>query len=148
MPKTTAFDQHTGQYEQWFEKNHHVFHSELEAIKKVLPVKGEGIEIGIGSGIFAVPLGINKGVEPSEKMRPKAIARGLEVVNAPAEALPYDNNSIDYALMVTTICFVDDPVKSLQEAARVLRKGGSLVIGFVDKNSPLGEKYQQHKNHP
>jgi ubiquinone/menaquinone biosynthesis C-methylase UbiE len=105
MTKTTAFDQHTGQYEQWFEKNHHVFHSELEAIKKVLPVKGEGIEIGIGSGIFAVPLGINKGVEPSEKMRPKAIARGLEVVNAPAEALHYDNNSIDYALMVTTIFF-------------------------------------------
>ncbi len=146
MPKTTAFDQHLDQYEKWFVKNNYVFEAELLAIKKALPIKGEGIEIGVGSGIFALPLDIKKGVEPSEKMRQKAIARGLEVVNATAEALPYDNNSIDYALMVTTICFVDDPVKSLQETARVLKKGGSLVIGFVDKNSPLGKKYQQYKN--
>ena len=146
MPKTTAFDQNIGQYEQWFVKNHYVFESELLAIKKVFPGQGEGIEIGIGSGIFALPLGIKKGVEPSETMRQKAIGRGLEVINAPAEALPYDNNSIDYALMVTTICFVDDPVKSIQEASRVLKKGGSLIIGFVDNNSPLGKKYQQHKN--
>ncbi len=146
MAKTKAFDENVAQYEDWFVNNSWVFKSELEAIRKVLPPDSEGIEIGIGSGIFAEPLGIREGIEPSGAMREKAEQRGLKVINAVAEALPYADESRDFALMVTTICFVDDVKKSLEEAHRVIKDHGSLIIGFVDKDSEIGKSYQQHKN--
>ncbi|MCK5269004.1 MAG: SAM-dependent methyltransferase, partial [Spirochaetes bacterium] len=41
----------------------------------------------------------------------------------------------------TTICFVDDLVKSFKEALRVLKPGGCIIVGFVDKESELGRQY-------
>jgi len=48
--------------------------------------------------------------------------------------------------MITTICFVDDIYKSFQEVYRVLKYGGYFIIGFVDKNSPIGKFYLEHKD--
>ena len=45
-----------------------------------------GIEIGVGTGRFAVPLGIRWGMDPSIRMVKMAKARGLQVVAARAEA--------------------------------------------------------------
>ncbi len=146
QPKTTPFDKHLNAYEQWFEENRFAYLSEIEAIRKVWPTQGTTIEIGIGSGLFALPLSILQGIEPSYTMREKAKERGLDVQEAVAEALPYPSESIDAALMVTTICFVDDPLKALQEACRVLRDTGNLVIAFVDRESPIGQLYLQHKD--
>jgi hypothetical protein len=55
MAKTKPFNEHRHEYEQWFYDNYYVFRSELEAIRKVIPGKGKGIEIGTGSGIFSLP---------------------------------------------------------------------------------------------
>ena len=52
----------------------------------------------------------------------------------------------DFALMVTTICFVEDLGAAFREAARVLKPGGSLVVGFIDRDSPLGRQYAARKN--
>jgi SAM-dependent methyltransferase len=141
MALTKPFDEHPDEYEQWFSDNHFAFKSELAAIRKVLPDKGKGIEIGIGSGIFAIPLGISEGIEPSGPMREKAAERGLNVIDGVAENLPFKDRSYDFALMVTTICFVDDIKKSFAEAHRILREDGILVLGFVDKNSQVGKLY-------
>lgn len=43
----------------------------------------------------------------------------------------------DYALMVTTICFVDDIETSFQEAWRVLRTEGVFAVGFVRRTRVL-----------
>ena len=48
--------------------------------------------------------------------------------------------------MVTTICFLDDIEAAFKEAFRVLKPGGHLVIGFIDKESRVGTYYQQHKS--
>ncbi|MFH1293840.1 MAG: methyltransferase domain-containing protein [Pseudomonadota bacterium] len=63
-----------------------------------------------------------------------------------AEELPFDDYEIDFILMVTTICFVDDINKAFQEANRVLSQGGFLIVGEVDRNSPIGQLYLKHQN--
>ncbi|HPF03257.1 MAG TPA: class I SAM-dependent methyltransferase [Bacteroidales bacterium] len=145
MPKTEPFDNHFFEYGQWFIDNHNIFQSELEALRRVVPLNGRGIEIGIGNGIFAVPLGIGEGVEPSRTMREAAIKKGLKVTNAVAEDLPFPDADYDFALMITTICFVDDINLSFTEANRILKADGLFILGFVDKESPVGEMYLRNK---
>lgn len=146
MAKTDPFDLHINEYEKWFNENRYVFLSELEAIRTLLPQKGNGVEIGIGSGVFASELGITSGCDPSATMRIKAAERGINAKHGIAEELPYNSNSFDFALMVTTICFVDNPVKSFNEAYRVLNQNGELIVAFVDKESIVGKQYLKHKN--
>lgn len=145
MPKTKPFDEYLNEYEEWFVQNSAVYSSELKAIKDISGVPENAVEIGVGSGLFAEPLGIKTGIEPSEAMRKKAKERGIHVVDGVAENLPWKDNSIDYVLMVTTICFVDNVKKSLSEVYRVLQNGGSFILAFVDKNSPVGQLYQKNK---
>jgi len=47
--------------------------------------------------------------------------------------------------MVTTICFLDNVEKTLSEIYRVMKYGGSLLIGFIDINSQLGASYKGKK---
>ena len=145
MAKTKPFEEHSGDYEKWFDLNKFAYESELHALRHFIPEKGKGVEIGIGSGLFAQPLGITEGVEPSEQMRDLAGDRGLKAKNGVAENVPLEDSKYDYVLMVTTICFVDDIHKSLKEVQRILKPGGRIVIGFVDKNSPIGQVYQKNK---
>ena len=145
MAKVEPFEKYTQRYEEWFEKHKYAYLSELNAIKSILPKFKKGLEVGVGTGRFAAPLGIQYGIEPSEKMAEIARKRGIKVINGIAENLPFDDESFDLVLLVTTICFVDDVLKTLQEAYRVLKPDGYLIIGFIDKNSPLGEYYQKIK---
>jgi ubiquinone/menaquinone biosynthesis C-methylase UbiE len=103
------------------------------------------LEVGVGSGRFAAPLGIRLGIDPAEKMRELARSRGVEAIEGVAEKLPFDNRRFSFVLMVTTICFLDDIESSFKEAYRVLVPGGRLIVGFIDKDSPVGKSYQQQK---
>lgn len=145
MAKIGAFEEYTQRYENWFEDHSWVYQAELRAVKSLLPAEGHGVEIGVGSGRFAAPLCIKTGVEPSPRMRKIAEERGIQVLDGVAESLPFADEKFDFALMVTVICFVDDLSLSIKEAARVLRTGGKLLIGFVDRESPIGRFYQKHK---
>jgi ubiquinone/menaquinone biosynthesis C-methylase UbiE len=146
MAKIKPFEEYTIRYEDWFERNQLAYLSELQALRSQMPEAGEGVEIGVGSGRFAAPLGIKHGVEPSAKMREIAKQRGIDVIDGEAEKLPFDDSRFDYLLMVTTICFLDDVYESLKEAYRVIRPGGWIIIGFIDRNSPIGKQYLRHKN--
>ena len=145
MTKIEPFEKYSDKYEAWFEKNSLAYQSELMAVKEQLPKRGDGIEIGVGSGRFAEPLGIKVGIEPSKKMRKLAQKRGIEVIDAKAEKLPFNDSRFDFALMVTTICFVDDIKKTFKEVYRIVKPSGKLIIGFVDKDSSLGRFYQKNK---
>jgi SAM-dependent methyltransferase len=141
MAKTKPFDDYLDEYEKWFEQNHFVYLSEVEAVKHFIPDGKKGIEIGIGTGRFALPFKINDGVEPSEAMRNFALNKGLKVMDGIAERLPLPDLSYDFALMVTTVCFVDDVLESFKEVNRILKPDGNFIIGMIDKNSPLGKDY-------
>jgi SAM-dependent methyltransferase len=145
MGSVSVYDEHASEYDAWFDKHNLWFQSEVAAIQKVFPKTGKGIEAGIGSGRFAQALGIKEGVEPSEGMAALARQRGLKVLKGSVEDLPYEDESLDYVLMVTVDCFLDDLSKAFQEIHRVLKHRGSLIIGMIDKSSPLGTAYQEKK---
>ncbi|MBN1134108.1 MAG: class I SAM-dependent methyltransferase [Methanosarcinaceae archaeon] len=145
MPRIEPFERYTSRYENWFEKNKTVYESELRAVKANMPPYTRGLEVGVGSGRFAVPLGILFGVDPSPKMVNIAHKRGIQVVYGVAEKLPFVDSSFDLALMVTTICFLDDIKSAFKEVKRILKPGGSFIIGFIDKNSSVGRLYQEKK---
>jgi len=145
MANIEPFEKYYNEYEDWFEKNDTVYRSELQAVEKFIPKNRKGVEIGVGTGRFALPLGIKTGVEPSEKMGTVAKTKGIEVVKGVAENLPLSDSSFDFALLVTTICFVENIEKTFSEAYRILKKNGIIIVGFVDKNSPLGKVYQKNK---
>ncbi len=145
MAKIQPFEDHIKRYEEWFVKNRYAYESELQAVHMLLPQTGTGVEIGVGSGRFAAPLGIRCGVEPSPRMRVIALEKGIEALDGIAESLPYRDSTFDFALMVTTICFLDNVEKALEEAYRVIIPGGCLIIGFVDRESALGTFYLEHR---
>ena len=143
--KQNPFDINTNEYENWFKENELLFQSELLAVKQIIPSNKKGIEIGVGSGLFAEKLKIKYGIDPSEKMLKLAKKRNVLVEKGVAENLPYDNNSFDFAIFVTSICFVDNPVKAIKETHRILKNDGEIIIGIIDKNSILGQILEKNK---
>jgi len=139
------FDIYSKEYDQWYEENKFAYLSELGALKKVVPKKGKGLEIGVGTGRFAQPLGVAFGIDPSKKMLEIAKKRGIKTFVGEGENLPFTDNEFDYVLIVITICFVKNPERVISEARRVLKNNGKLIIGIVDKNSHLGKFYQEKK---
>ena len=67
------------------------------------------------------------------------------MVRGVAERLPFVDESFDYGLIVTTLCFVDDAEAMLREARRVIKPDGCLVVGFIDRESSLGQYYLAHQ---
>lgn len=143
--KTNPFDSFTDEYEAWFNENETIFQSELLALRQVVPIEKNGIEIGIGSGIFAEKLAVKFGVDPSENMLEYAKKRNLNVQKAVSENLPFNDKSFDFALFITSMCFVGNPQKAVSEAYRVTNDSGQLIIAFIDKNSTLGKILENSK---
>jgi len=145
MPRTAPFEAHHHRYDDWFVRHAPAYQSELLAVRALLPWRGLGLSIGVGTGRFAAPLGVQVGIDPAHSVLAYAARRGVSVIQAVAEALPFRGGLFDYALCVTTICFVDDARSMMSEAHRVLKPGGVLVIGFIDRTSALGRHYLAHQ---
>ena len=142
---TDVFNQFAEEYDGWFDSHTFTYQSEIEAIKRFIPQKGKGIEIGIGTGRFSIPFGIKVGVEPSERMASIACSRGIDVRIAQAEDLPFDNEQFDFVLIVTTLCFVSQAELALKESERIIKRNGKIIVAIIDKESPLGKTYESMK---
>lgn len=145
-----AFDAAAPGYDAWFDANAHAYASELEAVRQLFP-SGAGVgvtalEVGVGTGRFAAPLGIRHGVEPSPEMAKLARARGIDVVEGTAQALPFADGRFEAVLICTVFCFVKELGPVLREAHRVLRPGGVLVLAELDRDRPLVQAYEAHKD--
>lgn len=142
---TETFEQHAAEYDAWYDWNRPAYFSELLALKKFLPESLKGLntlEIGVGTGRFADSLGIEQGLDPARPMLELAKKRGIEVFLGVAEALPFKKKTFDLVLIVTTISFFRDPLESFKEISRILKPGGQVVIGMLDRESPLGQYYE------
>jgi len=140
----TPFDNAAEKYDRWYDapEGASVLRAELSCLRLACPkLIGAWIEVGVGTGRFAVGLGITEGVDPSPAMREIAASRGIRTRAGVAENLPYPAGVLDGVLLVATLCFVADPLAALRECARVLRQGGSLLMGHIPSDGPWGQCY-------
>lgn len=101
----------------------------------VAEIPGEVLEIGAGSGSN---FGLYRraahvwAIEPNPDAAAKAVRAAanagvpVEVRVAPAEALPFADDSFDHVVSSLVFCSVTDPAQALREIERVLRPGGVL----------------------
>ncbi len=108
--------------------------------ERVIPLaSGVVLEIGMGPGLnlsLYNPLAVTKviGVDPNEAFLHLGEARRrksrvpLEILHAPAEALPLTDCTVDTAVITYTLCSVDDPDRALREVRRVLKPDGRVLF--------------------
>ena len=143
MPQD-VFEEYAEDYDRWFEEHRDEYHAELARVRRLLPHPDDrAIEVGAGSGRFAASLGIGLGVEPSRALCRIARQRGIEVIRGRAESIPIRDGSCSSVLLVTVICFLDDPEAALREIHRVLFLGGTLIVAFIERGGQIHRRYLQ-----
>lgn len=136
-PLVQHFDTYAEEYDRWFDTHPELYREQLAVLRSIVPYPGRGLEIGVGSGRFAAPLGIEYGLDPSVPPLSRAYSREVEPVRGIAEFLPYRAGIFDSVLMMTVICFMENITQPFKEAYRVLRPGGTIVIGFMETGGEL-----------
>lgn len=117
-------------------------------------VRGRVIEIGGGTGANLPFYGSDVDelviTEPEEPMA-KRLERKLSeypqlparVLRAPAEELPVEDGTFDFAVSTLVLCTVEDPARSLSELRRTLKPDGELVfLEHVRSDDPGLAKWQ------
>ncbi len=139
--ETSAFDAIAEAFDTWFTRNANVFESELSATRHFLSDPADTVSIGCGTGLFEERLGIRRGCEPSEGMARLSRKRGIDVKIGPAEAVPFGDASAGCVLLSTILSYVKDRPKSMSEAFRVLRPGGTIVLSNLPKEGSYAMLY-------
>jgi len=134
-------------YEQWYNNPRNRLTADLEnelMLDMLKPMRGETV-LDIGCGIGACLLvflekGLQvTGVDPSPYMLDIALKNAgnrVDFHRCLAEDLPFDDNSFNYACLITTLEFVEDPRKALEEACRVAKD--KIFIGVLNKYAIKG----------
>lgn len=124
--------------------------------EKVIPhANGAILEIGIGSGLnlpFYTHENIKHltAIDPSEELwrkntlNPKDLPFEFEFINAYAENIPLDNNSIDTVVITYSLCTIPDTTQAFSEIRRVLKPGGKLL--FCEHGKAPDKVIQKYQN--
>lgn len=120
---------------------------------------GRVLEIGAGTGlnldhypdavadlVLAEP---DEGMAERLEKRLDEASRKATVVKAPAEELPFEDDSFDTAVSTLVLCTVESPERAIAEIRRVLRPGGKLLfIEHVRSDSPRLARWQDRLEGP
>lgn len=129
-------------YEHWFYNRRNRIAAELESrlmIEMLNPNPGELVlDIGCGIGSILPPLldaGLKvTGIDPSPYMLDIILSQfhnKVELYRGKAEDLPFDDNSFNHACFFSSLEFVDDPKKAIEEACRVAKD--KVFIGVLNR---------------
>ena len=105
-----------------------------------LPYYGPGVE----SLVVTEPL-----VPMMRRLERRISDRGYsaKALRAPAENLPFDDDTFDVAVSTLVLCGVDDQPRALRELRRVLRPGGRLLfLEHVRSDDPAWSRLQDRMN--
>lgn len=148
----SPFNESVADYDAWYdEAGRLVFETELRSLQQVLPsLSGPWLEVGVGTGRFAQALGIGTGVDIAVKMIEVASQRDTAVLLARGEQLPFGDRCFGAVFLITTMCFIEQPLSVLREVHRVLVPGGKLVLAVMPAHSAWTQLYKEmkHQGHP
>ena len=128
--------------DRWFKKPHNRFVAELEnrlLLDMLKPMRGYSVlDIGCGTGINLVAFlnaGLEvSGIDPSPYMldiATKSVKNRADLHQGFAEDLPFNENDFNYTCINTTLEFVDNPKKVIEEACRVAKD--RIFIGVMNR---------------
>jgi demethylmenaquinone methyltransferase / 2-methoxy-6-polyprenyl-1,4-benzoquinol methylase len=108
------------------------------------PTGGHVLDVATGTGLVAAELlrrgfrvtGLDQSVEMLEIARRRFAGGEVELVEGPAEALPFPDATFDHLTVTYLLRYVDDPGATLAELARVVRPGG--VVASLEFGVPGG----------
>jgi len=134
------------EYDAWYETARGSWIGELEyrlLHRQLQPIPGMAIlDVGCGTGYFSRRLAadgaIVTGIDTSRAMIGHARSRrrtGETYLVADAQALPFPDRAFDCVVAITSLCFVPDPDRAVQELARVCR--GRIALGLLNRASLL-----------
>lgn len=100
--------------------------------------RGRTLEIGAGTGLnlphwpdAVTDLVLTEPFGPmADQLRAKLAdgGRQAEVIEAPAESLPFPDDDFDTVALTLVLCTVPDPQTAMREIARVLKPGGRFLF--------------------
>lgn len=138
-------------YDAWYETplGEAAHRLEKDLIFSLANVKkgDKALDAGCGTGNYSIELSkkgaITTGLDNSPELLALAVAKskkeGLAINFIQADALAMSalpDGYFDLVLSIGMLCFVKEREKSLVEMRRVLRPGGRLVVGVLNKRSP------------
>jgi ubiquinone/menaquinone biosynthesis C-methylase UbiE len=115
---------------------------------------GDVLEIGGGTGanlsFYGTDVRSLTITEPEAPMLRRLERRAREsapkalVLRAPAEDLPFEDNTFDVAVSTLVLCGVSDQPRALRQLCRVLRPGGTLL--FIEHVRSDDAKLARHQD--
>ena len=155
----TVFDNVSNVYDEWYETKlgKHVDSVESECAFNLLKIeKGMRVlDIGCGTGNFSIKLAKKgckvTGIDLSDKMldlaREKTAKKNLfiDYYNMSVYNIKFPTQHFDAIFSMATFEFVRDMEKAINEAFRVCKDKGQIMIGTINRDSKWGELYNSEE---
>lgn len=148
----SLFDFNTvaGEYDQFYESDYGKridFYEKQAVARQITPGDGwEALEIGCGTGhwsSFFREFGYSvTAIDLSGKMIEEANRKNLDGVRflqADARELPFEKNTFDHLFTIATLEFIKERDAVVKEIKRVLKPGGWILAGCLNRDSALHE---------
>lgn len=155
------FDTGSETYDSWYETKLGAFVDEVETGlvlgKFKLKPGMRVLDSGCGTGNFSIKLlklgcrvtGIDISEGMLEKARKKALKLkqdgSLEFKYMDVCSMDYPDNYFDAAISIAQFEFLEDRVKAVEELLRVIKPGGQLITGTINRDSAWGRLYMSEE---
>jgi radical SAM protein with 4Fe4S-binding SPASM domain len=152
LAKAACFNERAIEYDEWFTTplgRRYDSAAKKRIFSKINVKPGNKVlEVGCGTGNYTLELakmGADVvGVDASEWMLRIAISNAREnnvnIIPKHTEAkdLLFQDETFDFVISINLLEYPPDPKKAVNEMIRVLKKGGKLILGVLNKNSLWG----------
>lgn len=147
-----SYDRIAKNYDQTRKIPHDSLEKIIIALDKEIPnlFEKEVIDLGVGTGRFAIPLSKKVknivGIDISKKMIDILLqnnsSNNLTAICGNIEQIPFSNGSFDIALAVSIFHLIPNWKKVIDEIERVIKPTGYCIIGHTEYIGKYGKQYE------